>query len=193
MMFERDNVVNDDVMLNKLYNMIKTSLSINNSPNKRELLFNFERVAKFCSFNDEEEQEFFNVMDKGLFYPAGRTMSNAGIGSKLTLNNCFIAPQVRDCYENIFDKVKLGALTHQRGGGIGYDFSQLRPSGSPTSNGAIASGAVSFMDVFNTQTETTVQGQRRGANMGVMSIYSMDVEKFINAKANDENKLNHFN
>lgn len=77
--------------------------------------------------------------------------------------------------------------------GIGYDYSMLRPKGSPTSNGAIASGAVSFMDVFNAQTETTIQGQRRGANMGVMSIYSMDIELFINAKANDANKLNHFN
>lgn len=77
--------------------------------------------------------------------------------------------------------------------GIGYDYSMLRPKGSPTSNGAIASGAVSFMDVFNAQTETTIQGQRRGANMGVMSVYSMDIELFINAKANDANKLNHFN
>lgn len=161
--------------------------------NNESLEDNFRRVAKFCGKNTEEEEEFFNVMNKGLFFPAGRTMSNSGIGSKLTLNNCFVASQIQDNYEDIFDKVKLGAITHQRGGGIGYDFSQLRPKGAPTSNNAVASGAVSFMDVFNTQTETTIQGQRRGANMGVMNIYDMDIVDFINAKASDANKLNHFN
>ena len=154
---------------------------------------NLRRVAKFCSTNKAEEDEFFSVMWNGLFFPAGRTMSNAAVGTNLTLNNCFVAHQVQDNYEDIFDKVKLGAITHQRGGGIGYDFSQLRPKGSPTSNGAIASGAVSFMDVFNAQTETTIQGNRRGANMGVMNVYSMDIETFINAKATDTKKLEHFN
>lgn len=154
---------------------------------------NLRRVAGFCSKNKEEEEEFYNLMWNGYFFPAGRTISNSAIGSKLTLNNCFVAPQIQDNYEDIFNKVKLGAITHQRGGGIGYDFSQLRPKGSPTSNGAVASGAVSFMDVFNTQTETTIQGNRRGANMGVMNVYSMDIESFINAKAEDASKLEHFN
>ena len=161
--------------------------------NEETLDGNLHRVAKFCSTNESEEKEFYDVMNKGLFYPGGRTMSNSGIGSKLTLNNCFVALLVQDSYDDIYDKVKLGAITHQRGGGIGYDFSQLRPKGSPTSNGAIASGAVSFMDVFNAQTETTIQGQRRGANMGVMNVYDMDIETFINAKASDAAKLNHFN
>lgn len=161
--------------------------------NNETLHENFVRVAEFCSKNDKEKEDFIEIMENGLFFPAGRTMSNSGIGNKLNLNNCFVAPQVRDNYEDIFDKVKLGALTHQRGGGIGYDFSMLRPKGSPTSNGAIASGAVSFMDVFNAQTETTIQGQRRGANMAVMNVYDMDIETFINAKAEDPNKLNHFN
>lgn len=84
--------------------------------NDETLEGNFHRVAKFCSKNEKEEKDFFEVMNKGLFYPAGRTMSNSGIGTKLTLNNCFIAPQIRDSYENIYDAVKLGALTHQRGG-----------------------------------------------------------------------------
>lgn len=154
---------------------------------------NFHRVADFCGITDHEREEFFQVMNKGLFFPGGRTMSNAGIGSKLTLNNCFVAPQIMDSYDDIYDKVKLGAITHQRGGGIGYDFSQLRPKGSPTSNGAIASGAVSFMDVFNAQTETTIQGNRRGANMAVMNVYDMDIDTFINAKAHDKKKLEHFN
>ena len=120
-------------------------------------------------------------------------MSNSNIGKNLTLNNCFVAPQIQDDLQDIFTKVKLGAVTHQKGGGIGYDFSQLRPKGTPTSNDAIASGNVSFMDVFNAQTATILQGGRRGANMGVCSVYNMDIEDFINAKSYDEGKLVHFN
>lgn len=154
---------------------------------------NLHRVANYCSKNESEADEFFQVMNQGLFFPGGRTMSNSNIGSQLTLNNCFVAPQIQDSYDDIYDKVKLGAITHQRGGGIGYEVSALRPKGSPTSNGAVASGAVSFLDVFNAQTETTIQGQRRGANMGVMNVYDMDIEEFINAKATDSEKLKHFN
>lgn len=111
----------------------------------------------------------------------------------VVVHNCFVAPQIPDDLSKIFDMVSLGARTHQRGGGIGYDFSQLRPKGAPTSNDAIASGAVSFMDVFNAQTATILQGNRRGANMGVMNIYDIDIMDFIDAKAHDTNKLNHFN
>jgi ribonucleoside-diphosphate reductase alpha chain len=154
---------------------------------------NLHRVAKYCSKNEKEEQDFYKVMDEGLFFPAGRTMSNSGVGRDLTLNNCFVAPQMQDNLTDIFNKVALGAKTHQKGGGIGYDFSQLRPKGSPTSNDAIASGAISFMDVFNAQTNTILQGGRRGANMGVMCVYNMDIEEFITAKSYDEGKLVHFN
>lgn len=122
---------------------------------------NLRRVAKYCSTNRDEEDSFYDVMNKRYFFPAGRTMSNSGIGKDLTLNNCFVAPQIKDDLTDIFSKVALGARTHQKGGGIGYDFSQLRPSGTPTSNDAIASGAVSFMDVFNAQTATILQGNRR--------------------------------
>jgi len=163
------------------------------SKNGESIDENLHRVANYCSKDKKEAEEFYNILDKGLFYPAGRTMSNSGIGTSLTLNNCFVAPQIQDDLQDIFNKVKLGALTHQKGGGIGYDFSQLRPKGTPTSNDAIASGNVSFMDVFNAQTATILQGGRRGANMGVSSIYNMDIEDFINAKSYDEGKLVHFN
>lgn len=154
---------------------------------------NLHRVANYCSSNKKEESDFYDVLNKGLFYPAGRTMSNSAIGKSLTLNNCFVAPQLEDDLNDIFTKVKLGALTHQKGGGIGYDFSQLRPKGMTTSNDAIASGLVSFMDVFNAQTSTILQGGRRGANMGVCSVYNMDIEDFISAKSYDKGKLVHFN
>lgn len=154
---------------------------------------NIKRVAKFLSKNSEEEEEFFNLMILGLFYPGGRTMSNSGIGTSLTINNCFVSPIVRDSLENIFAKVALGAKTHQKGGGIGYDFSHIRPSGTPTSNDAIASGPISFMDVFNAQTATILQGGRRGANMGILNVYHPDIYDFISAKSKNANKLNHFN
>lgn len=161
--------------------------------NNEALDDNFRRVAKYISKTKREEEEFYNTMKDVLFLPAGRTMSNSGIGRDLTLNNCFVAPQIKDDLSDIFNKVSLGAKTHQKGGGIGYDFSQLRPKGSPTSNDAVASGAISFMDVFNAQTATILQGNRRGANMGVMNVYNMDIEDFITAKSYDEGKLNHFN
>ena len=154
---------------------------------------NFKRVAAYISQTEEDEAEFLQVMRNGYFFPAGRTMSNAGIGRDLGLNNCFTAPPIQDDLGKIFDAVKLGATTHQRGGGIGYDFSYLRPAGTPTSNDAIASGPVSFMDVFNAQTATILQGSRRGANMGILNIYHPDIELFIKAKSYDGNHLNHFN
>jgi len=84
--------------------------------NNETLDENFQRVAKYCASNEEEKKEFYNVMKQRLFFPAGRTMSNSGIGKDLTLNNCFVAPQIRDDLSDIFNKVSLGALTHQKGG-----------------------------------------------------------------------------
>ena len=161
--------------------------------NNESLDDNFKRVARYIAKDENEYRLFYDIMKNVLFLPAGRTMSNSGIGRDLTLNNCFVAPQIADELSDIFDKVKLGACTHQKGGGIGYDFSQLRPAGTPTSNDAIASGALSFMDVFNAQTATILQGNRRGANMGVMNIYNPDIEEFICAKSKEEGRLNHFN
>ena len=153
---------------------------------------NYHRVAKYIANNENEENEFYNVISEGLLLPAGRTMSNAGIGDMLTLNNCFVAPQVQDDLKEIFNSVKLGAITHKSGGGIGYDFSAIRPNGMPTSNDAVASGPVSFMEVFDAQTSTILQGNRRGANMGVLNVYHPDIEEFINVKSTS-GKLTHFN
>ena len=129
--------------------------------NDETLYGNFDRVAKFCSTNDVEYENFLRVMEDGLFFPAGRTMSNSAIGSKLSLVNCHTAPQIDDSLDSIFSSVMLGAKTHQRGGGIGYDASQIRPAGSPTSNDAVASGPISFMKVFDAQTACILQGGRR--------------------------------
>lgn len=160
---------------------------------------NLRRVAKFVASaekpidRDYWEDKFYYLMQSGYFFPAGRTMSNSGIGKKLTLNNCFTSYIVPNSMEGIFDCVRLGAVTHKAGGGIGYNFSNLSPRGMATNNDAIASGPVSFMDVFNAQTRTVQQGSRRGANMGVLSVYHPDILEFVNAKANDQERLNHFN
>lgn len=154
---------------------------------------NIYRVAKYCANDEKELNEFVEVMDVGDFLPAGRTMSNAGIGSKLTLNNCFVLNSVEDDMGEIFETVKIGALTHKAGGGTGYDFSRIRPNGSKTNNDAIASGVVSFMKVFDAETSTIMQGSRRGANMGVLNIYHPDIFEFINAKSYDKKELEHFN
>ena len=157
------------------------------------------RVADFVASAEGDwnapkwADKFFSIMKEGYFFPAGRTMSNAGIGEKLTLNNCFVAPIVGNSMEQIFDAVKLGAMTHKAGGGIGYAFSNLAPNGYKTRNDAIASGPVSFMDVFNAQTATVQQGSRRGANMGMLSVYHPDILEFIHAKSSTEGRLNHFN
>lgn len=156
------------------------------------------RVADFIATAEDNNSstwadKFYNIMASGYFFPAGRTMSNAGIGEKLTLNNCFVAPIVGNSMEQIFDAVKLGAMTHKAGGGIGYAFSNLAPNGYKTRNDAIASGPVSFMDVFNAQTATVQQGSRRGANMSMLSVYHPDILEFIHAKSATEGRLNHFN
>ena len=161
---------------------------------------NLKRVAKFVAKAEGSEaskefweNKFYEVMRKGYFFPAGRTMSNSNIGRRLTLNNCFVAPIVPNSMEGIFNSVKLGAVTHKAGGGIGYNFSNLSPRGTKTHNDAIASGPISFMDVFNAQTATVQQGSRRGANMSILSIYHPDIMEFIEAKSSDANRLNHFN
>lgn len=78
---------------------------------------NFKRVAKYCTKNKDDEKELFDLLNRGLFYFAGRTMSNAGIGKDLTLSNCFCLNSVPDSIEGIFEYVKYGAMTQKSGGG----------------------------------------------------------------------------
>lgn len=84
--------------------------------NDETLEGNLQRVAKYLARDDKEYKEFFNVMANGYFFPAGRTMSNAGIGEQLGLSNCYTLNFVENSMEGIFDAVKLAALTHKSGG-----------------------------------------------------------------------------
>jgi ribonucleoside-diphosphate reductase alpha chain len=128
------------------------------------------------------------------FIPAGRILAGAGTGRVVTLFNCFVMGAIPDSLEGIFVHLKEAAITMQQGGGVGMDFSTIRPSGAPVSGvGAEASGPLSFMDCWDSMCRTVESaGQRRGAMMGCLSIDHPDIEAFIDAKR-DPRRLRNFN
>ena len=140
------------------------------------------------------EERFFAAMADLAFLPAGRIIAGAGSGREVTLFNCFVMGTIEDDLTSIFDNVKEAALTMQRGGGIGHDFSTLRPAGALVrSVGAGASGPVSFMDVWDAMCATIMSaGQRRGAMMATLACDHPDIEAFIDAKA-ASGRLRNFN
>ncbi|MDX2258104.1 MAG: adenosylcobalamin-dependent ribonucleoside-diphosphate reductase [Hyphomicrobiaceae bacterium] len=128
------------------------------------------------------------------FLPAGRILAGAGSGRAVTLFNCFVMGRIDDDLTSIFENVKQAALTMQQGGGIGHDFSTLRPKGAPVKSiGADASGPVSFMDVWDAMCRTIMSaGARRGAMMATLRCDHPDIEAFIDAKS-DPARLRNFN
>jgi ribonucleoside-diphosphate reductase alpha chain len=138
--------------------------------------------------------EFFAAIADFGFLPAGRILAGAGTGREVTLFNCFVMGRIEDDLASIFDNVKEAALTMQQGGGIGHDFSTLRPKGALVrSIGADASGPVSFMDVWDAMCRTIMSaGARRGAMMATLRCDHPDIETFIEAKS-DATRLRNFN
>ncbi|MDO1559531.1 adenosylcobalamin-dependent ribonucleoside-diphosphate reductase [Brevundimonas sp. 2R-24] len=128
------------------------------------------------------------------FLPAGRILAGAGTGRSVTLFNCFVMGTVPDDLPGIFEAVREAAVTMQQGGGVGMDFSTIRPAGAPVMGvGADASGPLSFMDVWDAMCRTILSaGQRRGAMMGCLRIDHPDIEAFIDAKR-DPTRLRNFN
>lgn len=128
------------------------------------------------------------------FLPGGRILAGAGTAHRVTLFNCFVMGTIPDSLPGILDALKEGALTMQQGGGVGYDFSTLRPEGSEApATGTIASGPVSFMRIWDSTCATLLStGARRGAMMGTLRCDHPDIETFVDAKR-DRRELRHFN
>lgn len=140
------------------------------------------------------EQRFYEVLESFRFIPGGRILAGAGTGRRVTLFNCFVMGVIEDSMDSIFDHIKEGALTMQAGGGVGYDFSTLRPEGSiARATGRIASGPISFMRIWDAMCATVMStGARRGAMIASLRCDHPDIERFINAKR-EPGELRHFN
>ena len=156
------------------------------------------RVARALAAPELEpalwEGRFYEALAGFRFMPAGRILSGAGAGRRVTLFNCFVMGAIEDDLGAIFAHLREAALTMQQGGGIGYDFSSLRPNGAPVRGvAADASGPLSFMDVWDAMCRTIMSaGARRGAMMATLRCDHPDIEAFIAAKRTP-GRLRNFN
>lgn len=149
----------------------------------------FERVVQGVYAKDPNEHEkdkALTLMLAGLWMPGGRIIAGAGTSKNVTLLNCYVSPDIDDSMEGIAEGLKAAMLTLRQGGGIGINFSTLRPRGArlkSLGHGAFSSGAVSFMHAWNAACGTIMSaGSRRGAMMGVMADSHPDLVEFIKAK-----------
>ncbi|MBY8974280.1 adenosylcobalamin-dependent ribonucleoside-diphosphate reductase [Rhodobacteraceae bacterium NNCM2] len=168
------------------------------TPIDRTVEDTWRRVARALASVEAEpdawEARFHAALERFRFLPAGRIIAGAGTGRSVTLFNCFVMGTIADSMEGIFEGLKEAALTMQQGGGIGYDFSTIRPRGAVVKGvAADASGPLSFMDVWDAMCRTIMSaGSRRGAMMATMRCDHPDIEDFIAAKQ-DAARLRMFN
>ena len=147
------------------------------------------RVANALKDSDEHFDTFRNILYNQRFLPAGRVQSAMGAPRTVTPYNCFVSPTIEDSMEGIMAAATNAARTMQLGGGIGYDFSTLRPRGALIKSlDSKSSGPISFMGIFDAVCQTIASaGHRRGAQMGVLRVDHPDIEEFIRAKNNSTN------
>jgi ribonucleoside-diphosphate reductase alpha chain len=156
------------------------------------------RVARALATVERDPElwasRFHEALSGFKFLPAGRVIAGAGTGRAVTLFNCFVMGPIPDDMSGIFENLREAALTMQQGGGIGHDFSTLRPHGAPVKGvGADASGPLSFMDVWDAMCRTIMSaGSRRGAMMATLRCDHPDIEAFVDAKR-DPRRLRMFN
>ncbi|MFN3076023.1 MAG: adenosylcobalamin-dependent ribonucleoside-diphosphate reductase, partial [Alphaproteobacteria bacterium] len=172
--------------------------SADGTPVDKSLGDTWRRVARALAAPEKDpetwEARFFDVLEDFRFLPAGRILAGAGADRRVTLFNCFVMGAIPDDLGGIFEHLREAALTLQQGGGIGYDFSTLRPKGAPVLGvGADASGPLSFMDVWDAMCRTIMSaGSRRGAMMATLRCDHPDIEAFITAKR-EPGRLRMFN
>ncbi len=158
----------------------------------------WRRIARSLSSVEQQpelwEDRFYAALEDFKYLPAGRIIAGAGTDRSVTLFNCFVMGTIPDSMGGIFESLREAALTMQQGGGIGYDFSTIRPKGAGVKGvAADASGPLSFMDVWDAMCRTIMSaGSRRGAMMATMRCDHPDIEDFIAAKA-DSARLRMFN
>ncbi len=158
----------------------------------------WRRIARALAETEADpavwEDRFYAALEDFRFLPAGRITAGAGTGRSVTLFNCFVMGTIPDSLDGIFQMLKEAAVTMQQGGGIGYDFSTIRPRGAEVKGvAADASGPLSFMDVWDAMCRTIMSaGSRRGAMMATMRCDHPDIEAFIDAKK-DPARLRMFN
>ena len=168
------------------------------TPIDRTVEDTWRRIARALASVEKDpaywEEKFYKALEDFKYLPAGRITAGAGTGRSVTLFNCFVMGTIPDSMSGIFDMLKEAALTMQQGGGIGYDFSTIRPKGADVKGvAADASGPLSFMDVWDSMCRTIMSaGSRRGAMMATMRCDHPDIEDFITAKS-DAARLRMFN
>ncbi|MDG2243251.1 MAG: adenosylcobalamin-dependent ribonucleoside-diphosphate reductase [Rhodospirillaceae bacterium] len=183
---------------NEIWDMKYRFKDTNGQPVDKSVKDTWKRVADALASVETDpstwEPYFYQALADYRLLPGGRILAGAGTGRTVTLHNCFVMGTVGDDMASIFENLKEAALTMQRGGGIGYDFSTLRPKGALVKGvGADASGPLSFMDVWDAMCKTIMSaGSRRGAMMATMRCDHPDIEDFIAAKQN-QGRLTNFN
>lgn len=152
------------------------------------------RVASTLADDKDHYHAFRDILLSMRFLPAGRVQASIGAARQVTAFNCFVSGTIQDSMDDIMEKAKEAATTMRLGGGIGYDFSTLRPRGDRIKTlDSLSSGAVSFMGIYDAVCATVSSaGHRRGAQMGVLRIDHPDIEEFIRAKQNSH-RLTNFN
>ena len=159
----------------------------NNTPIDQRMEDSWRRIATAVSKAEKDPalwaEEFYKILEDHKFLPAGRIIAGAGTPHNVTLFNCFVMGRIDDDMSSIFDNLKEAALTLQQGGGIGYDFSTIRPKGAPVKGvNSDASGPLSFMDVWDSMCRTIMSaGSRRGAMMATLRCDHPDILEFIKA------------
>ena len=150
------------------------------------------RQAGVMSDDEEHRRAYKEITMDMRFLAAGRVQSAMGSPRDVTALNCFVSGTIEDSMDSIMQRASEAAETMRRGGGIGYDFSLIRPRGSRiVSLDSSASGPVSFMHIFDSVCRTIVSaGHRRGAMMGMLRVDHPDIEEFIRAKKNDKDLTN---